>query len=263
MMTMRFASPREDDPMTRLLLLILALLTSLAAFADDTDWQLVFADDGKGDWAKNWFLEGDKASVTNTPDGMVFTAGPVPREHASHAVLWTKASYVGDIRIEYDYTRLDDAYDLGVNILYIQATGLGTEEHPKDIYLSTRSRAEPWMKYYFLYMHSLHISYATDRDYVSARRYPAPALGQFNQETKIQPVNNDVGMFEAGNTYHITATKRGQQLTFRVQGNGHDRTFAWDGSAFPPITEGRIGLRHMWTRSSRYENFKIYTAPQQ
>ncbi|MDP7250313.1 MAG: hypothetical protein QGF00_11985 [Planctomycetota bacterium] len=25
----------------------------------------------------------------------------------------------------------------------------------------------------------------------------------------------------------------------------------------PPITEGRIGLRHMWTRSSRYKSIRI------
>jgi hypothetical protein len=27
----------------------------------------------------------------------------------------------------------------------------------------------------------------------------------------------------------------------------------------PPVTEGRIGLRHMFTRSARYENLRIST----
>jgi len=31
----------------------------------------------------------------------------------------------------------------------------------------------------------------------------------------------------------------------------------WKNESFPPILEGRIGLRHMFTRSARYRNFQI------
>ena len=107
---------------------------------------------------------------------MVFSAGPVPREQASHAVLWTKQSFQGDIRVEYDYMRLEHMSEApSVNILYIQATGLGTESSPTDIFLSTKQREVPWMKSYFLNMNALHISYATTgpkrANYVAARRY--------------------------------------------------------------------------------------------
>lgn len=239
-----------------LILLITLIIPALLLSADG--WKEVFHECGSCDWQEDWFLEGDKATVENTATGMVFTAGPVPREHASHAVLWTKRSFQGDIKIEYDYTRLDANMDLGVNILYIQATGLGTEEYPEDIFLSTHKRSEPWMRYYFLYMNSLHISYATDRRYVSARRYPASESKAFQKGTQIQPVYNDIDLFAPGETWHITAIKEGKQLQFIAERNGKKHVFSWDTSQFPPVDHGRIGFRHMWTRSSRYSDIKIF-----
>jgi hypothetical protein len=178
-------------------------------------------------------------------------------------VLWTKASFSGDVRIEYDYTRLDSmTNETAVNILYIQATGLGTEASPTDIFLSTAQRSVPWMKYYFLNMNALHISYAASgpgrSQYVSARRYPARSLAEFQAGTQIQPIYENVDLFEPGKTYHITAVKEGHRLVFIAERDGQTRRFEWDTSAYPPVTEGRIGLRHMWARSSRYGNIRVY-----
>ena len=63
--------------------------------------------------------------------GMDFQAGPV-RKEGSHAVLWTKESFQGNIRLDYEYTKLDDAID-AVTILYLQATGSGAAGYDKDI----------------------------------------------------------------------------------------------------------------------------------
>jgi len=163
----------------RVLTGLLALL-SCSAMAErcDNGWEIVFSDPGAGDWKEHWFVEGLKATVKYDEGGMVFSSGPVPMEQASHAVLWTKQSFGGDIRIEYDYTRLDSmTTSTAVNILYIQATGLGTQLSPTDIFLSTKQREVPWMKSYFLNMNALHISYSTTgpnrSHYVAARRYPA------------------------------------------------------------------------------------------
>jgi hypothetical protein len=50
-------------------------------------------------------------------------------------VLWTKRSFAGDVRIEYDFTRLDTALEhTSVCILYIQATGVGNGEFARDIF---------------------------------------------------------------------------------------------------------------------------------
>ncbi len=243
----------------------LATLIAIAATtaASGTEWRLAFQDDGCGAWEQNWFLEGAMAWVTNGTDGMTFSAGPVPNENTSHAVLWTRQGFKGDVKVEYDYTRIDDHLDVGaVNILYIQATGLGSEEWPTDIFLSTEKRGEPWMKSYFLHMNALHISYSCsgpDRaDYVSARRYPAKDTASFQTETQILPVYEDIHLFEPGKTYHIVAVKQGSQLSFSAECDGQVNRFEWDTSAFPPVTEGRIGFRHMWTRCSRYRNIKVF-----
>ena len=243
----------------------LLTLLSFAAIAEpcEDSWELVFSDPGAGDWQEHWFVEGLKATVEYEEGGLVFTSGPVPREQTSHAVLWTKQSFTGDIRIEYDYTRLEYMTEApSVNILYIQATGLGTEESPTDIFLSTAQREVPWMKSYFLNMNALHVSYATTgpkrSHYVAARRYPAKDEKSFMHGTMIQPNYENVDLFKAGETYHITALKEGNQLTFTAEREGKMHTFEWDTSAFPPVTAGRIGLRHMWARSSRYQNFRMF-----
>ncbi len=248
--------------MKRCLLFALLSYAALAQAGGD-GWEVVFSDPGDGDWQDRWFVEGQKASVEYDGDGMVFTSGPVPKEQASHAVLWTKQSFAGDIRIEYDYTRLDSMTEVtSVNILYIQATGLGTDQSPTDIFLSTEQREVPWMKSYFLNMNALHVSYATTgpkrANYVAARRYPAKDQENFMQGTMVQPIYENVHLFEPGETYHITALKEGKQLTFTAEREGKTHTFEWDVSDYPPVTEGRIGFRHMWARSSRYQHIKVF-----
>jgi len=232
--------------------------------APTSSWQLAFEDAGSGDWQQHWFLEGDKAAVQNGKDGMVFSAGPVPGEQASHAVLWTQQSFSGDIKVEYDYTRLDSMTSVtAVNILYLQATGLGTDASPTDIFQSTQQRAVPWMKSYFLNMNALHISYAASgperSQYVSARRYPAKSLADFELGTQIQPIYDNIDLFEPGKTYHITVIKEGNHLTFNARRGEQTHRFEWDTSAFPPVTAGRIGFRHMWARRSLYQNIRVYT----
>ena len=52
---------------------------------DSKDWQEVFFESGSGDWQENWYLDGLKATVTNSDQGMDFHAGPVPREKIGRA----------------------------------------------------------------------------------------------------------------------------------------------------------------------------------
>jgi len=87
------------------------------------EWNLVFKDKCTKDWTKKWTLDGLIATVENSRKGMHFSAGPEAFNEAHHAVMWTKESFSGDIKIEYDYTRTDEATSR-VTILYIQATGV-------------------------------------------------------------------------------------------------------------------------------------------
>ncbi|MCD8172496.1 MAG: DUF1961 family protein [Alistipes sp.] len=233
--------------------------------ADTLRWKEVFSDTGTGDWRDKWILDGIHAMVTNTPEGMVLRAGPEDRNNAHHAVLWTRQEFRGDIKIEYDYTRLDSSRADAVNIIYIQARGSGMDGYPEDIHLWGDKRAEPLMKHYFDNMDTYHISYATDgvppsqesTRYVRARRY-MPREGRGLQGTALEPDYVGLDLFETGVRYHITVTKIGGQLWFRAEGeNGKSGEFWFDGSPLRPVEEGYIGLRQMFTRSALYSGFTV------
>lgn len=255
----------------RIIIFTILLLFTLNAFSQDEyfdginnsrQWNLVFKDKCTKDWMKDWTLDGLIATVENTKKGMHFKSGPEAMNDAHQAVLWTKVSYEGDIKIEYDYTRTDTAIRW-VNILYIQATGDGEEDFVEDISKWSEYREVPAMRKYFENMNLLHISYAAfgnDADgtyYVRARRYPKPYNEHFDV-TKITPSYDQQGYVKTGQTYHITAIKTGTQLFFKMESKDGQELFKWDLSGFSPVTSGRIGLRHMYTRSAIYSNFKIY-----
>ena len=144
----------------------------------DADWQEVLFDSCTADWKEHWTLDGLKATVTNSEKGMDFVAGPVRKDDACHAVMWTKESFAGDIRLDYEYTRLDDAVE-AVTILYIQATGSGAEGYHKDISKWADKREVASMRQYYNHMNLYHISYAAfdignadpANDYIRPRRY--------------------------------------------------------------------------------------------
>ncbi|MFC6859933.1 hypothetical protein [Zunongwangia atlantica] len=182
---------------------------------------------------------------------------------AHHAVLWTKDSFSGDVKIEFDYTKTDHENRF-VNILYIQATGHGKGVHERDISEWKKKREVPAMREYFENMNVFLISYAAfgnsgdGTHYIRARRYPKLDEKPFKQ-TLIEPSYDDQGLFETGKTYHITAIKNKEQLYFKMESKGDQSTFTWDIQKVEPIEQGRIGILLMYTRSAFYKNIKIYT----
>ncbi len=233
---------------------------------DAQDWQEVFFDAGTGDWRENWALDGLKAEVTNSDQGMNFRAGPVPRENASHAVLWTKENFSGDLKIEYEYTRTDEATQY-VNILYIQATGNTQEGLPKDISEWADQRTVPAMSVYWGNMHTYHISYAAyggqpvtdDYDYIRARRY-RPDISPKKNGPILEPDTYErTGLFAPGVPHRITVIKQGNELFMMIRNSEKEYLAHWVNTDQPPVTEGAIGLRHMWTRSARYRDFRVST----
>jgi len=237
--------------------------SDFANLKNSNQWHLVLKDKGTKDWTKNWFLDGLIASVKNTKDGMHFSAGPEVMNDAHHGVLWTKESYSGDIKIEFDYTRTDTE-NRWVNILYIQATGDDEGEFVSDISKWNKLREVPAMKTYFENMNAIQISFAAFGNqgdgtfYVRARRYPKPNNKSF-EVTKVAPSYDQKGFFKTGQSYHVTAIKSGNQLFFKMESVDGEELFSWDLSNVAPITQGRIGLRHMYARSAIYKNFKLYT----
>ncbi|MEM9364693.1 MAG: DUF1961 family protein [Planctomycetota bacterium] len=227
------------------------------------NWEEVFSDSGTGDWKKNWFLDGEVGVVTSGPQGMTLSAGPEFKNDAHHMVLWTKPSFEGDLKIEFDYTRLD-AETRCVNILYIQATGSGIGKHATDIAAWRDLRSVPSMRSYYDNMHLYHISYAAfpnsgdnRRAYIRGRRYLPNAKGL--KGTELETDYYPVGLFETGLKHQVTVIKRDRELFMRIE--NAEQTFDCHllNRQLPIVTEGRIGLRHMYTRSARYQNFRIST----
>lgn len=230
-------------------------------------WLETFNDSGNEDWTQNWVLDGERAEIRNTPNGMVFSAGPHAGDHASHAVLWTQNTFAGNLKIEFDFTRLD-TINRYVNILYIQASGINRGPYAKDITTWAHLRRVPYMSNYFDNMHLLHISYAAfnnnddlDNDYIRIRRYPRFPEQNFNA-TEIKPDILNTGLFLPGIPYHFTLIKTDSDLFFevrKVEAPEEGNQWHWSLEGVPPLSPGPIGIRHMWKRCSCYRNIQIAT----
>lgn len=194
---------------------------------------------------------------------MHLMAGPEFGNDAHNMVLWTKKSFKGDVKIEFEYTRTDNETK-AVNILYIQATGKGEGDYAEDIFAWNDLRKVPSMRTYFNNMNALHISFAAfpnnedTLDYVRARRYPVTTEKGFGQ-LEIPPTYFDTGIFKTNETYTVTVIKTDANLFFKVSGKDLVKIFTWDTSQLLPLKEGRVGLRHMYTRSAIYKDVKVYT----
>ena len=223
-------------------------------------WREVFHDPCTEDWKKRWFLDGEVGMVKTGSEGMVLSAGPEFKNDAHHMVLWTQESFEGDLKIEYEYTRLDSETRC-VNILYIQATGSGEGSYVKDIAEWRELRRVPAMRTYFDHMNAYHISYAAFPNsedttaYIRARRYLPHANGL--KGSNLKPDYFPKGLFEPGVKHRITVIKKDRDLFMRIQNPTQDYLCHMTNPDLPAVREGRIGLRHMYTRSARYKNIRI------
>ncbi len=237
--------------------------SNVFASAEKAKWNTVFFDSGEQPWTNNWVLDGTQATITNSARGMEFFAGPKDRDDSHHAVLWTKKNFNGDLKIEYEYTKLDDMHK-NVTIIYLLATGMGTNGYEKDIFTWSDKRQVPSMRHYFNHMNLYHISYAAyatteskpEDDYIRARRY-MPSLKPGLQGTDLEPDYFQTGLFKKDVTYKVTIIKKDSDLFMRIRGGQKTFLSHWKTDATPNLTEGRIGLRHMFTRGARYYNFSV------
>ena len=236
-------------------------------------WQRAFTDTGGSGWRDRWHLDGKHARIEPGRDGFAFHAGAERGVDAHHAVLWTRPRFEGDVRISYDYTRLDKA-EHDATMLYIQATGTGIGPYKKDIMQWANRRTVPAMSKYSQHMDLLHVSYAAmptstplergvpDRMYSRARRYPIPANAAF-EDTIIPRTYFPEDLWQTGVTHHVDVIKRGPMLMMKVTPEGGKSRYRyWNASGWSPIKGGRIGLRHMAGRAARYEDFTVQTLPE-
>jgi hypothetical protein len=220
-------------------------------------WMEVFSDPCTGDWKGKWHLDGEVGTVTTSPEGMKLSAGPEFRNHAHHVVLWTKDRFEGDVKIEYDVTRLDESKQ-GIILLYIQATGSGQSPYSKDIFEWNGLRKVPAMSTYFDKMNLYHISFATNPGvpgYIRGRRYMPHRTGL--KGTELAPEYTAERLLAKDVKHQVTVIKKDRDIHMRIANAEEARYYHITNTRLPVITEGRIGLRHMWTRASRYANFRV------
>ncbi|MDR2474248.1 MAG: hypothetical protein LBD45_00170 [Bacteroidales bacterium] len=230
--------------------------------AESKPWKLLFEDNMQGDWRKNWFLDGEKAELKNTTNGLIFRAGTTPANDASHSVLWTKKTFTGDLRVEFDFVKRDTATKF-VNILYLFAEGSGVGAYKKDLFAWKDLRKIPAMKIYYEHINALHISFAAyendnsdlSQDYVRARRY-LPERGKGLEKTELLPDYSQTGLFLTNTKYHITLIRSHNDIFMKVQGAGKEKLFTWKMNA-GNLSSGRTGLRIMGGRVSEFSNFNI------
>jgi hypothetical protein len=210
-----------------------------------------------------WVIDGHRADIRNTPEGMIFTAGPVQGDNSCHAVLWSKQSFAGDMKVEFDFTRLDTV-NRYVNILYFHAQGIGGN-CPEDIHSWSDKRSIPFMKTYFQKMNLLHISYAAfgnnnddDDNYLRVRRYPVTKERTFKQ-IEVEPTIEKTGFFQAGILHKMCFVKTKDKLALRIKTEDSALYHVWDTTEVAPPESGSLGIRHMWTKCSRYKDVKIYS----
>lgn len=239
--------------------------TDQAAFnqASSGNWKELFSDACTGDWTKQWFLDGEVGTITTGPNGMELIAGSEFKNDAHHMVLWTKNIFQGDMKIEYEYTRLDNE-NRCVNILYIQATGSGEAPYLKDISKWNELRRVPAMRMYYDHMHTYHISYSafgnsgdSDQQYIRARRYIPNSTGLKGSD--LEPDYFPEGLFEPNVPHSVTVIKKERDLFIKFENSEQTFYCHMRNPDLPAIVEGRIGLRHMFTRSARYKNIRIST----
>ncbi|MDQ8193611.1 DUF1961 family protein [Coraliomargarita sp. SDUM461004] len=232
---------------------------------ENANWHEIMSDSGQDDWTEHWFVDGHKATLKNTPDGMFYAAGPIEGDHASHSVLWSRESFQGDLKLEFEFTRLDTVSRF-VCIVYLYATGFGPEPYVEDISEWNEHRQIPYMSTYFDHMNLLHISYAAfdnkietgeDSAYIRARRYPRALFkGRFDG-MELDPDYAAVGLFKPGIPHHVTVIKHGETMYMNVSNSEEERLYHWDLTQVPNLDTGRIGLRHMWQRAGLYKNIKV------
>jgi len=89
------------------------------------------------------------------------------------------------------------------------------------------------------------------------RRYKADESGLRGSELK--PDYFPENLFKPGVPHWITVVKRAREINIRVENPQQVCYRRMMNPDLPSIDEGRIGLKHVFTRSARYRNFRVFS----
>lgn len=235
--------------------------TDLFNQLNQLNWTLVQSDKSATSWSDNWTLDGlNSQAIYKAPATIELLSGEPKFVDANHCVLWTKKEFDKDIKISFDYTKLDNE-NHSVCILYLLAQGEGSEIYPQDITKWEALRQEPAMNLYFQHMNLYHISFSAfdlkDKNikYIRARQYGA---GQLLEGTDILPDYNPKDMFKKDITIHIDAIKKDNYLFFKATSPTASILCHWKLDYTRLLNKGRIGIRQMAGRQGRFSNIEVF-----
>jgi hypothetical protein len=248
---------------------VLSVLTGASALASrplgvqQPAWHVVLSDDGTGNWKDNWFLFGDPSrgiGVTNSTEGMTLRAGDGTNPKSDHAVLWTKATFSGDLRVEYDFTVLDrystsipsNGYCSAV-LLYSRPSASAPFASDLADWPVARRNADTSGRALNEAVDGLQFNYAFNGD-PRGNRFRLRA----NPGYVLIGESVEMKLFAPGIEHHVVVEKRGDSMTVSAAGSDGQR-FAKTFSA-PPLAKqssGHVGLRNMNRREARYRNIRI------
>lgn len=244
-------------------------LTACASLRQAPEREVLFEDSMAENWEAQWFLDGKKATLEHRDGGLAFIteeSGFNKNENraafdAQHAVLWTRESFEGDIRITYKYTRLPGC--TWQKLIYVQAQGVGGP-FDADIYAWKDRREVAVMSEYFNHMDLIGLSL---RNEVRCKRYPWNDLDGNDLEDEFLP-RAEIDGWPIGHELDVVLEKRRESLYLRITDtvtgeaivdhrwsltdprvlDDHDPKF---------VTEGRIGIRQMGGHKLWMRDFKV------
>ena len=251
-------------------LMLAACSTNAGTAAADGQPAILFEDSMAQDWQANWFLDGENAVLEHRDGGLAFIteSSKVDKRvdraafDAQHAVLWTRESFEGDIRITYKYTKLPGCS--WQKLIYVQAQGVGEGPFIEDIYAWKDRREVAVMSAYFNYMDLIGLSL---RNQIRCKRYPWNDMDGNGLKTEFKPRAQNKGM-PIGHELDVLVEKRKKSILLRITDIETGETVVdhtWDltderilEQRDPKYIEtGRIGIRQMGGHKINMRDFKV------
>jgi hypothetical protein len=254
--------------------LILTLSITRNSVSAETQQQpkeaILFQDKLKQDWRKNWFLDGENATLEHRDGGLAFitTASKLTKHEdraafdAEHAVLWTRQEFEGDIRIRYTFTKLPGCS--WQKLIYVQAQGIGKGPYAEDIHAWRESRKVAVMSDYFQYMNLVSLSL---RDQIRCKRYPTTNMEGEAHECEFKP-RAEIKEMAIGREFDVIVEKRKESIMLRItdaETGVHAVDHTWDLTDEKVIKnmdksyveKGRIGIRLMGGHKILMRDFTV------
>lgn len=218
----------------------------------DKQGDLLFSDDfSQG--LKNWWIEGGGQVWIN--DGRLYVKAVGPKRASMYvSTVWCKSAFPGDVRIELDARVLsspNNANNINMFLSFTDPGGAPLFESRQERKTGKYSLYHQLNGYIFTYLND------AQKGNESISVNPAPARFRFRRCPGFHLILEKFAYHcQKGKTYHITVTKKGNRLTYGVDGKVY-----LDAKDDNPLNGGFFGLR-TYSTFLWWDNIKIFKVDQ-